>query len=190
MEPATLQKLQSGRLNTCGMWCLEKEVLHWVMLFAGRNSQTAAFWIFPMSRGGESNFASVLQSTCGRPKGHFLSSSTQVGGNAIHLYNSVIKMFRWVAWFIACHGYWTHFSAVQNTVMLHICQKWPVRNFLFVNNWNCIFHVGVTVAAERVSEPLNLYPKLMQLVVQEDFLSHVVAAKGPRVVFVCCAAEN
>jgi len=46
------------------------------------------------------------------------------------------------------------------------------------------------VAAERVSEPLSLYPKLMQLVMQEDFLSHVVAAKGSRVVFVCCAAEN
>ena len=46
------------------------------------------------------------------------------------------------------------------------------------------------VAAERVSEPLNFYPELMQLAMQEDFLSHVVAAKRPRVVFVCCAAEN
>lgn len=32
------------------------------------------------------------------------------------------------------------------------------------------------VAAERVSEPLSLFPILMQLVMQEDFLSHVVAA--------------
>jgi len=36
--------------------------------------------------------------------------------------------------------------------------------------------VGVVVAAERVSKPLSLFPKLMQLVTQEDFVSHVVAA--------------
>jgi len=46
------------------------------------------------------------------------------------------------------------------------------------------------VAAERVSEPLSLYPKLMQLVMQENFLSHLVAVKVHTVVFVCCAAEN
>jgi len=46
------------------------------------------------------------------------------------------------------------------------------------------------VAGERVSEPLSLYPKLVQLVMQEGFLSLVVAAKDPNVIFVCCAAEN
>jgi hypothetical protein len=50
--------------------------------------------------------------------------------------------------------------------------------------------VEVMVAAERVSEPLSLYPKLMQLVMQEDFLSHLLAVKCPTVIFVCCAAEN
>jgi hypothetical protein len=217
-------------LNTYRIWYLEKEILHWIMLVAGRNSQTAAFWIFPMSRGRESNAASVLQSTCGRPEGHLLPGSTQVGGYATDRHGSVIKVCHWLVWFNlqnvrpsgvvqssrcatewcgsvikVCHWVvWFSHQGVRlfgmvyslprilNTAYyssehLNVAHMWEIscEKLLCVKNCNCGVHMGVMVAAERVSETLGLYSKLIQLVVWEDFPSLVVAAKGSSLIFCC-----